>query len=446
MPWILAAAAIGVGGSLLASNNASDAAQTAANAQTQASQATVAENAREFDTIQNDTAPTRAVSTSAIGALGGAFGLPGYGSAPSMTGAPSAAPASGPGSTGLMTAGGHDTFTPTSGLTGSAGGAAAGGMIDGQPASVWDAYLAANPDVAAWAASGHGDPNAGPNQTPEQAAAYHYTNGGQAEGRTITPAPTMTGTTSADPSAYVAPPGYTDPTMPNGYNVGPRPAMTSIPANFTPGPLDISADAYHQSPGYAFQLQQGQNALDHTASSMGGVMSGARVKAALGFSQGLANADYTDWRNFTAGQYNTSNVLGDTLAQQNIGQTNINNSISNGLYQDDRTAATSAYNARTGQLMTLAGFGTNANNTDANAATSFAASDAAARGNAANATGSAAISGANAFTSGVNNLTTTGGYLAGQYMTNPSSFYGVNPSTAYGSNVPIGAYDAYVGG
>lgn len=437
MPWVLAAAAVGVGGTLLASNNASDAASTAAAAQTAASQATINENAREFNTVEDNTAPQRAVSTASLGALGSAFGLPGYGAAPSMTAAPSVAVPGASATPGLMTA-------APAGATATAG-APAGGMIDGQPASVWDAYLQANPDVAAWAAAGHGDPNAGPNQTPEQAAAYHYENGGHAEGRALPAAPTMTGSTSADPNAYVAPAGYTDPTMPNGYNVGPRPTMTSIPANYTPGALDVSLGAYQQSPGYAFQLQQGENALDHTASSMGGVMSGARVKAALGFSQGLANADYTDWRNYTTGQYNTSNVLGDTLAQQNIGQTNIDNSVSNGLYQDDRTAATNAYNSRTGQLMTLAGFGTPANSTDASAATSFAASDAAARGNAATATGNAAIGGANAFTAGVNNLTTTGGYLAGQYMTNPSSYYGVNPSTTYGANVPLGAYDGYAG-
>ena len=255
MPWVLAAAAVTVGGSLLAGNNASNAAQSAADQQSAAAAAAQAENARQFDTIQANNAPYRAVGSSAIGALGGAFGLPGYG-APTMTGS---------------TATGTGTAT---------GAGMTGGMSDAEKAQM-DAYLQANPDVAAWAASGHGDPSLGTNQTPEQAAAYQYRNTGQAEGRTLPPLSMTGSTTPSAAGGYVAPPGYTDPTAPNGYNVGPRPATAPIPGQYQAPALNVGLDAYQQSPGYAFQLQQGQNALDHTASSMGGVMSGARVKAYL---------------------------------------------------------------------------------------------------------------------------------------------------------------------
>lgn len=54
------------------------------------------------------------------------------------------------------------------------------------PTNIWDQYLTDNPDVAAWAASGHGDPNQPiADQSLEQRAEYQYFNTGQAEGRTL---------------------------------------------------------------------------------------------------------------------------------------------------------------------------------------------------------------------------------------------------------------------
>jgi hypothetical protein len=463
MPWVLAAAAVGVGGTLLASNNASKAADSAAQAQQQASAASVAENARQFDTIQANNAPYRQVGNSAISALGGAFGLPGYGAAPSMTQGVASTPV--PGVGGISMSGvrssdngalpmdratgvpdGSQGFVGGKGSTPTMTGGAA--LIDGQPPGVWDAYLAANPDVAAWAAAGHGDPSLGPNQTPEQAAAYQYQNTGQSEGRTLPPAapdtstaPSMTGS-----GGYVAPPGYADPTAPNGYDAGARPTPAATPPQFTPGTLNVGLDAYQKSPDYNFRLQQGQNALDHVASSMGGVMSGARYKAADRYNQDYATTDYNNWRDYTTNRYDTANQFGNLRAQEAIGQSNADRARSDGLYQDDRSFLSGQYNNRSGQLMTLAGFGSNANAQNANAAASFASSDAALRGTAATATGNAAISGANAFTSGVNNLMTTGAYLGGQYLTaNPASYYGVNPSFT-GSSIGAGASNLMTSG
>ncbi|MDO8800045.1 phage tail length tape measure family protein [Phenylobacterium sp.] len=49
----------------------------------------------------------------------------------------------------------------------------------------WTSYLANNPDVMAWAQSGHGDPTKPiDGQTLEDRAMYHYYNSGMAEGRT----------------------------------------------------------------------------------------------------------------------------------------------------------------------------------------------------------------------------------------------------------------------
>lgn len=446
MPWVLAAAAVTVGGTLMASSNASDAASKAADAQTAASTASIAENARQFDTIQANTAPMRQISNASLGALGGAFGLPGYGATPSMT-SPTYASTPVPGVGGVSMVGtGTEYADHASGTVGpganpvksgtvvdpATAGPATSGASD--PAASADAYMAANPDVAARAQQGVASGEIGPNsqwKTPEEWAAFQYQNTGQSEGRAW-PAVSMTNPTPASTSSagYVAPAGYSDPTAPNGYDAGARPTPAATPGQFTPGKLDVSLGAYQQSPDYNFRLQQGQNALDHVASSMGGIMSGARLKASDRYNQDYATTDYNNWRDYTTGQYNTSNVFGNTLAQEAIGQSNADRARSDGLYQDDRSFLTGQYNNRTGQLMTLAGFGANANATNANAATSFAASDASLRGTAATAQGNAAIGGANALTSGVNNLMTTGAYLGGQYLTsNPSSYYGVAPSS-----------------
>lgn len=58
-------------------------------------------------------------------------------------------------------------------------------------------------------------------------------------------------------------------------------------AEFNPGDLT-------QDPGYQFQLQQGQQALDRAASARGNVFSGASLKAAQEFGQGLADQTFKD--------------------------------------------------------------------------------------------------------------------------------------------------------
>jgi len=60
-------------------------------------------------------------------------------------------------------------------------------------------------------------------------------------------------------------------------------------ASLAGGPL---GQGYQQSPGYQFQMQQGQQALAAQNASAGGRDSGAAQKQLLQYSQGLANQDY----------------------------------------------------------------------------------------------------------------------------------------------------------
>jgi len=52
-----------------------------------------------------------------------------------------------------------------------------------------------------------------------------------------------------------------------------------------------SAD-YETDPGYAFRLSEGMKALDRTAASRGGLLSGATLRGAQRYGQGLASQEY----------------------------------------------------------------------------------------------------------------------------------------------------------
>jgi hypothetical protein len=48
----------------------------------------------------------------------------------------------------------------------------------------------------------------------------------------------------------------------------------------------------NQDPGYQFQLQQGQNALQNSQAADSGAMSGAAMKGLIGYNQGMASTGY----------------------------------------------------------------------------------------------------------------------------------------------------------
>jgi hypothetical protein len=55
---------------------------------------------------------------------------------------------------------------------------------------------------------------------------------------------------------------------------------------------DFSAADFTTDPGYAFRLSEGMKALDRTAASRGGLLSGATLKGAERYNQGLASDEY----------------------------------------------------------------------------------------------------------------------------------------------------------
>lgn len=106
------------------------------------------------------------------------------------------------------------------------------------------------------------------------------------------------------------------------------------PFSFTPGDLT-------QTPGYQFQLQQGQEALDRRAAAGGGFYSGANLKAAQSFGQGLAGTTFDNEYNraFNAYQTNRANTLNPLQSLSGQGQTAAN--TSGAIQQNGTNALTS---------------------------------------------------------------------------------------------------------
>lgn len=412
---LLAGGALAAGASVYGASKASKAGKYAAD-QTAAETREQTQLQREiFEQTRQDNATRLAVGDSSLMALAGGLGLP-----VSMTGRP--AMASDP----------KTAFASTAAQPSMTGGAD------------WSAYLAQNPDVAAWAQSGHGDPSIPiEQQSLEQRAAYHYQNSGQGEGRAL-PTVTMTGqepTAPADPNA--PPAGYADPTAPDGYSVGPRPDLGAGPAayvaparaTFRDAPsLDLSLSSFRASPDYEFRVQQGNRMLDAQVSNTGGRFSGTRLKAAQTYGQNLADSEYTDWRNaqmqryaMDLQQYNQDRGRADNIYESDRGfgygqsrdargDFTQDRARSDGLYADDRAYTTGRYDTRNSTLLNLAGFGAQAAGQNQSAAQSFAQNSGNLAMTAANARGQAAINSANAWNQGIGNLMTSGAYLAGQYF------------------------------
>jgi hypothetical protein len=101
---------------------------------------------------------------------------------------------------------------------------------------------------------------------------------------------------------------------------------------------NFSMADYQADPGYAFRMSEGLKALDRTAASRGGMLSGAALRGATRYGQDLASQEYTNAYN----RYNTNreNQLNPLLSISGKGQLTANN-----LGTASQNYATSAGNA-----------------------------------------------------------------------------------------------------
>jgi hypothetical protein len=82
---------------------------------------------------------------------------------------------------------------------------------------------------------------------------------------------------------------------------------------------DFSMQDFQQDPGYAFRMSEGLKALDRTAASRGGMLSGAALRGATRFGQDMASQEYTNA--FNRYQTNRANQLNPLQSLMGAGQT-----------------------------------------------------------------------------------------------------------------------------
>jgi hypothetical protein len=85
---------------------------------------------------------------------------------------------------------------------------------------------------------------------------------------------------------------------------------------------DFSMADFQQDPGYAFRIAEGMKALDRTAASRGGLLSGATLRGATRYGQDMASQEYTNA--FNRYQTNRSNQLNPLQSLMGSGQTAAN--------------------------------------------------------------------------------------------------------------------------
>jgi hypothetical protein len=146
---------------------------------------------------------------------------------------------------------------------------------------------------------------------------------------------------------------------------------------------------YEESPGYQFQLEQGQRAIDNSAAGRGMTFSGATLRAQQELGQGLAAQDYNNYQNRQMG------LMGTLLGQGAYGQNTLMGAQGNYL----------------NRLQGLAAMGQNAATGTGAAAAQFGQMGGQALGNQGMAQMSGAIAQGNAVNSGISNALAGYGYL-----------------------------------
>jgi hypothetical protein len=82
---------------------------------------------------------------------------------------------------------------------------------------------------------------------------------------------------------------------------------------------DFSMQDFQADPGYAFRISEGMKALDRTAASRGGLLSGAALRGATRYGQEMGSQEYTNA--FNRYQTNRANQLNPLQSLMGSGQT-----------------------------------------------------------------------------------------------------------------------------
>lgn len=320
---VIAAAAIGVAGTVYATSQQNKATNKAIDAQNAATQQQLALQQQQYDQTRADQTPYRQTGYAALDALAAQYGL-----------------------------------TPNA----NSGGPSAGYDVG--------AYIAQNPDVAARAqelqAAGEIGPNGqwktaeewvGQVQMPNAIAAGEQ----RAYPRAAQAAPVQEARAPGSDPMTAAPPSFT------------RPDQGSAPGS------DQFFGNYEESADYQFLRDKALKAVNNSFGARGVLRSGGAARELLKEASGLASLDKNNW-------FSRQNTLYQSALQQfNLDRANANQNFESdrgygtGLWQNQRDYATGRQDQRTNDLFKLAGAGQSALTATQNAGASYAANS----GNAA---------------------------------------------------------------
>lgn len=181
---------------------------------------------------------------------------------------------------------------------------------------------------------------------------------------------------------------------------------------------EYQAFDYQNSPGYQFQLQQGQRAIDGSAASRGGLFSGATLKAQQEYGTGLAAQDYNNQYQNHLADYSTQLAGYQTGLNANMaeyGQQLAGYQTGFGNYQVEFGNEWDRYANTMNQLSGLAGMGQSAAGMQATAGSNYATGASNAMDAYGNATAAGAVAQGNAVNTGINNALGAAAY----YQTQP---------------------------
>lgn len=297
---VVGGAAISAGGSLLAGSQQASGAKAAARASERATEASIAEQRRQFDLTRGDFAPYREVGTNALYAYANLFGVPT--GQENASAAPAAAPqpqfpTTRPGATSPVT---NQNATPW-------------GMQDAQGNQI----VELDNGAVGWFDQFTGRFN------------HLDFNGEDGEAQLF---PT---TLQRSPAAPQQQQQTIAPTTGDGTDADPY-------------------GGFRETPGYQFAFDEGMRALDRSAAARGGLRGGGHSRELTRYGQGIADQEFNTYANrlaSLAGIGQSATTSGAAFGQQSA------NSISGSLMSGAVTQGNALQNAATARASGYAGVG-----------------------------------------------------------------------------------------
>lgn len=159
--------------------------------------------------------------------------------------------------------------------------------------------------------------------------------------------------------------GQEQPFLQAGYGATGTLNQMLQPGGYLTQQFNPTQQQLEQYPGYQFQLQQGQQALEAGMSPSQGALSGAAQKQLMSFNQGLAASNYQNY--FNQFQTQQNNIYNRLMGVASLGQNAAGNLGSAGTQ-----LGTGIAQAQAGAAGSIAGGISSATSTAANAGTMYA--------------------------------------------------------------------------